>query len=116
MICPTHNLDLIAKPTRFGTRWSCPAFGCTVASWDGSTSTPADAETRHLRKLCHELFDPLWRAPKKKRKFHDRRRAYHWLQVFMGLPPSKAHIGCFDKLQCLRLIGELDPEKGKVKA
>lgn len=104
MICPTHQRNLIPQATRYGTRFRCLIPGCTVACWSGSTSTPADDETRQLRNQCHKLFDPLW---KRKTKFMSRAHAYTWLRHFMGLGQVEAHIGCFDKEQCEKLIEEL---------
>jgi hypothetical protein len=96
---------MLPRKTRCGVRFTCPAPGCDVACWDGDTSTPADTETRRLRGLCHDAFDPLWQeAP---RKFKSRAEAYQWLQKIMGLPKHYCHIGMFDKGQCEKLLKEL---------
>lgn len=104
MICPTHNTTLVPRRTRYGTRFTCATDGCTVACWGGQTSTPADDETRSLRHECHKVFDPMW---KKRTKFASRGHAYTWLAHFMGVDIHDAHIGMFDKAQCLRLLAEL---------
>ncbi len=99
--CPVHQAVLIAKDTQYGTRYNCPHLSCTVACWSGSTSTPADAETRDLRHQCHQLFDPLWKS---RTRFESRGLAYRWLRQVMGLTYETAHIGMFDKGQCERLL------------
>lgn len=105
MNCPTHNAPMQTTATRFGRRWDCTVEGCTVASWSGDTAIPADAETRALRKECHELFDPLW---KRKTLFTCRGAAYKWLRLAMGLDHAP-HIGQFDRQQCRNLLAILKP-------
>ncbi len=61
-ICPEHNCLLESHKTQFGVRFQCPMAGCTVACWDGSTSTPADYETRQARIAAHDPFDYLWKS------------------------------------------------------
>jgi hypothetical protein len=101
-LCPEHGCKLLPKATQYGTRHNCPAKGCTVACWDGDTSTPADEETRALRHRCHELFDHLWQDGKMSRE-----AAYSWLSRAMGLQRDQAHIGMFDAAQCRTLIEAL---------
>jgi len=86
---------MIASSTKYGKRYDCPIASCTVMCWGGETSTPADYETRQLRKECHGLFDAL---PMRKAS------RYKWLAEKMNLEPGQAHIGMFDKEQCMRLI------------
>lgn len=105
MLCPTHGVDLIAQTTGYGIRRQCPEPGCTMACWDGKTSTPADDETRRLRNKCHRMFDPLW---KKRLRFNSRTEAYRWLARQMSLAKDAAHIGMFDKGQCERLLKKLE--------
>lgn len=111
--CPKHQLPLEAKTTKYGTRWGCPADGCTVACWGGQTGTPADEETRQLRKQCHELFDPMWRGwdtpfgrvrCKSRVPNHRRPRAYRWLSEQMGTHYALTHFGMFQKAECLRAL------------
>lgn len=104
MKCPTHDVALTATDTRYGVRHGCPVNGCTVVCWDGSTSTPADQETRDLRHACHDAFDPLW---KRRERFKHRAQAYVWLQSVMGLPASEAHVGMFDAEQCRKLLAAI---------
>lgn len=101
MTCPIHGIALERKSTRYGGRHSCPVDGCTVACWDGETSTPADDETRQLRRQCHATFDPLWRE---RTRFQKRDDAYRWLRESMGLSKADAHIGMFNRDQCIRLL------------
>lgn len=108
--CPVHVKPLSAKKTRFGTRWGCDVPGCTVASWTGSTSTPADDETRALRKECHARFDPLWQKgatfsrPGLGGRSNRRRAAYSWLAERLGLSVSKTHFGMFDAAMCKKAL------------
>lgn len=104
MKCPTHNVNLVCCHTRYGPRWDCPDAECTVVCWGGTTSTPADQETRDLRKQCHAAFDPLWRD---RIRFKTRDLAYKWLSKQMGIDKRSAHIGMFDAFQCGRLLGLL---------
>ena len=108
MLCPNHKTAMGKDKTKYGWRWQCQAPNCTVACWDGGTSTPADCETREARHRCHLAFDPLW---KNKSKFKNRNQAYSWLQRVMGLNRAEAHIGMFDLEQCellMRLIANGD--------
>jgi len=93
--CPKHNAKLKAKKTQYGIRLSCPINGCTVACWGGSTSTPADYETRQARRAAHSAFDPLWRGNGMSKGI-----AYKQLSKFMGLQQKETHIGYFDIEQC----------------
>ncbi len=104
MNCPVHKTAMALCRTRYGSRWGCEVEGCTVACWNGDTSTPADELTRGLRHECHEAFDPLWRN---KSRWKNRGAAYRWLRVFMDLPEDKAHVGMFDAAQCRKLLEEL---------
>lgn len=94
-ICPDHNVSLFRRQTRYGGRWMCPVDGCTVACWDGSTSTPADQETRDARIEAHDAFDALWRD-----RHISRSEAYRRLAAFMNVGKHETHIGMFDKEQC----------------
>lgn len=96
-LCPRHKAPLIAARTRYGRRWACGVLGCSVVCWEGSTSTPADQETRNARKATHALFDPLWQNGK---RFASRKAAYTWLREAMGLSKTDCHIGMFDLEQC----------------
>lgn len=98
--CPEHNVQLIYKHTRFGPRGQCPVRKCTVAYWaNDETATPADHETRRVRREAHRIFDGLWRE-----KGFSRTRLYKKLAHHLGLPINKTHIGQFDKEQCQKVI------------
>ena len=90
-ICPVHNCSLEPHKTKFGVRFQCPMTGCTVACWDGSTSTPADYETRQARMLAHAAFDGLWKSG-----LFTRKEAYKKLSAYLGIKPKGTHIGLFD--------------------
>lgn len=115
MICPVHKTELIKTKTKYGDRFACSTATCTVACWSGSTSTPADAETRRWRHRCHKAFDPLWKRGSLFASFgrggieNRRRNAYSWLASRMALPINKTHFGMFTLEQCrkaLRIICE----------
>lgn len=65
--------------------------------WDGSTSTPADYETRQARIEAHDAFDELWRSG-----MFTRREAYAKLARFLQLSRRETHIGHFNIEQCRR--------------
>lgn len=111
-VCPTHYKTLVPANTKYGTRWSCIVEGCTVVCWSGSTSTPADYETRQARHQVHELLDPLWEDPdgpfcegeRPNRRGVRRSRAYRWLSEQLGKELDKTHIGYFDLQECRKAI------------
>lgn len=96
-LCPIHRTQLTALETKYGTRFQCPELGCTVACWDGETSTPADAETRQERHRTHAVFDALWRGPQRRMRRYE---AYRWLEKVLGRPHKTAHIGMCTAEEC----------------
>lgn len=98
--CTVHEGVLLEpQKTRFGVRWGCPVVNCTVACWNGSTSTPADYDTRQARIEAHHSFDHLWQSG-----MFSRSKAYYVLAKHLGLSKRKTHIGRFDFEQCQRTI------------
>lgn len=97
-ICPEHVADLVRKETQYGGRYSCPVEGCTVVCWDGSTSTPADYETRQARMKAHDSFDRLWKSG-----MFNRKEAYRELARYLRIKKEDAHIGQFDKTTALKV-------------
>lgn len=82
--------------------YACIPCGASVGTHRRSKrplGTMANAELRGLRKQAHHLFDPLWRN-----KLMGRKAAYKILRKMMGLSKEQAHIGMFNKGQCLVLI------------
>lgn len=67
--------------------------------------TMANTELRELRKLCHERFDVRWKTKKISRS-----KSYQQLAEMMNLPSKEAHIGMFNKEQCIKLLSLL-PKK-----
>ena len=98
-ICPTHNKELVSKKTQYGIRYSCPVGLCSVVVWNGSTSTPADYETRQARIAAHDSFDKLWKSGMFKRS-----EAYKQLSQHLGLSKKETHIGYFDIETCSEVI------------
>jgi len=97
--CPIHDVPLKVVKTRYGLRHNCTVEFCSVAMWDGSTSTPATKEVRDARKRAHAAFDPLWKDGD-----ISRGTLYKQLASFMGLTNDRCHIGYFDEAQCDRVI------------
>lgn len=93
LVCPVHIKKLIPVKTKYGVRHSCVVKGCTVACWDGSTSTPADDEVRGLRMKAHEVVDVLWKVGGMKRK-----------EVYKRKERKDVHIGFFNKKELLKVI------------
>lgn len=59
----------------------------------------ANEELRQLRMKCHRVFDVKWKSGKMTRN-----KAYKWLQNKMNLSSEDAHIGRFNKTQCIQLL------------
>ena len=98
MICPTHKCNLVPNKTKYGVRYGCPEQLCTVACWDGSTSTPADYDTRQARIEAHDFFDHLWKSG-----IFTRSEAYKRLAKFLRVKTKDTHIGQFDKVTALKV-------------
>jgi hypothetical protein len=67
----------------------------------------ATANLRKLKIEAHALFDPLWPAAMKHRRWtqaHARAKAYSWLAQKMEIPRSECHIGMFDEDRVLLAI------------
>lgn len=111
--CPKHVVPLAQSRTRYGLRYACPEPGCSVVYWPGPYSTPADAETRALRRKCHEAFDPLWIEKDGPFSEHGhtgarRRAAYRWLADAIGVGMDEAHVGMMNSDRCHRLLSAID--------
>ncbi len=103
-ICPKHKCTLINAFTVYGLRFECPHDDCTVACWNGSTSTPADLETRTMRITAHKEFDMLWKAEWRLRLGLTRQELYKRLAKILTLEVCKTHIGYFDINLCSKVI------------
>ncbi len=99
MICHIHKLSLISRKTKFGIRHACPEDGCSVVCWDGSTSTPADLETRQARMKAHTAFDEIWKSGRIKRT-----KLYKLLAKHLGKKSKDTHIGHFDKETAIKVV------------
>ena len=71
----------------------------------------ANQYLRTLRRNAHTLFDQLW-----KNKAMLRPEAYKWLSEKMGMEVKKTHIGQFDTVQCVQVIGIMFEELGEERA
>jgi ssDNA-binding Zn-finger/Zn-ribbon topoisomerase 1 len=107
--CPDCGAPMILKQKENGdnyygctTEKCCGYLGCHAGT-TAPVGTPATLEVRYLRYKCHKRFDRLW-----KDGHFTRTGAYKWLATWFRLPPVKAHIGMFDKEDCLRLMKLLD--------
>ena len=115
--CPDCGTEMVLMKMPNGDDY----YGCThsengircrgnVSCHPGTTNPmgiPATEDVRRLRTECHKGFDRLW-----KYGYYTRTGAYVWLARWMGIPEYKAHIGSFDKEQCLRLLKILEGFKG----
>lgn len=105
--CPACKVPMTLRSGEWGAWWSCPNFpACEMAvgchqNTTYPLGTPADPETRKLRKKAHDAFDPLWFGPL---ACMPRIEAYAWLAEKMGLPADQTHFGLFDGQQCQRAI------------
>jgi ssDNA-binding Zn-finger/Zn-ribbon topoisomerase 1 len=112
MKCPECNSEMILKNSRYGKFYSCINWpkckGSHGAHPNGlPLGIPADAETKKLRIEAHKLFDKLWENSNMTRT-----QAYQKLQNLMNMTKEEAHIGKFNKEQCLKMI-EILNRKGK---
>lgn len=100
-----HRRDL--KDKRFFLCSPCQAWVGT--HWDGRPlGTIAKEELRKARSEAHALFDPLWRD---RVAFGNRKEAYSWLAVRMGVDERDCHIGMMDEDQC-RHVADICAEHG----
>ncbi len=84
--------------------WHCGDCDAMVGCHEGTDvplGTMANAETRGMRLLAHEAFDPMWRGRNSRLSRDD---AYEWMAVVLGVPIANAHIGMLDRHQCELLI------------
>ena len=85
---------------KVSTMWLCPKCSAYVGTHPnlaplGSLVGP---EVREMRKVAHQLFDPLWTGSRA--MFDSRGAAYRWLDKAMGMERGKAHIGSMSAEQC----------------
>lgn len=109
MMCPYCGdlVEFISSKNFYGTDYGTNLYVCrkcdarvgTHGKGKNPLGTMADANLRALRKACHLHFDKLWKSRKMSRS-----KAYVWLSNAMDLPSEKAHIGMFDKEQCITLL------------
>lgn len=108
--CPLCRSRMRLKTSRYGLFYGCERWPACDATHGAHPSgeplgVPADAETKRWRIKAHEAFDQLWKGVG---ATMTRREAYRWMIYTMALPGSEAHIGCFSKEQCERLIAALE--------
>lgn len=92
---------LNGQPRKF---YACPRFPRCKATHGAHPNgepmgIPADTETKQARMQAHDAFDQLWKSGKM-----GRRSAYKVMQDVMGMSKDEAHIGRFNRDQCLLLI------------
>ena len=102
--CPECGSGMVLRDSWRGLFYGCERFpDCRCAHGahpDGRPlGIPADKETKKFRMKAHDWFDRLWRSERMTRK-----EAYMWMRETMFLTRSQAHIGKFDKKQCMQLI------------
>lgn len=107
LACADCGALMVLEEADEGPLYVCGRFpacdGTHGAHPDGTPlGRPADAETRRLRKRCHEVFDRLWTEGERTRE-----EAYSLLQEITGLAPREAHISRFDPATCRKVIREI---------
>ncbi len=85
----------------YGKTYICSNFP-KCDTYGGYKGHISNKETRDLRKKCHFYFDKLWRSGEFKREY-----MYRHLQKKMGMTSKQAHIGKFNRGQCLKLLSFL---------
>lgn len=78
---------------------TCNSFIGCIPKTTEPLSDLADDEVRMLRGQAHKMFDSLWKTLEMTRG-----DAYRLMASMMGLSAEKAHIGRFNKDQCLLMI------------
>lgn len=98
----TSNAVIYGKEYGNGRVYKCTGCDAYVGVHTG-TDIPlgrlANKELRQLKKQCHALFDPTWKAKKIKR-----RQAYSILAMRIGIPVNECHFGWFDKDLLIKAI------------
>ena len=61
--------------------------------------TLAGKELRTMRIEAHRTFDRLWQLG-----IMEKRQAYKWMQVMLGLSEDQAHIAKFSEYMCKQVI------------
>ena len=102
----TSNAAIYGVEHGNGMCYKCTKCDSHVGVHDG-TQVPrgliANQEERELRKMCHALFDPIWKNNARIR----REQAYGRLANVLGIPVSDCHFGHFDKNMLLRCLSIL---------
>lgn len=109
VICPYCNkeAEFLTSYQFYGVNYGTNLYvcrGCDArVGTHGRGKTPkgslANAELRALRMRCHALIDPFWKQGK-----YSRTTVYKRMAKAMGLTSDQAHIGMFNKEQCLQLM------------
>lgn len=109
--CPHCGQDPVLKPDSrhlYSGRYYGPVWECVCGAYCGChrgtifpLGTVADRPTRDARKQAHIVFDRLWRGNDRQM---NRRQAYNWLRLKMGLSHSKCHIAMFSIEQAMKAI------------
>ena len=110
MKCPTHDIEMIRRQTKYGPLHVCLDEECSMMKWgDGPDTTPADAETREIRHLAHQIFDKLWIDG-----HMTRTEAYMELSSHLRRLPALNHIGLFDVATCEKVIEFAEAEQRRI--
>lgn len=114
-LCPycggrTRKVDSIEiyKLKSYGLAWTCesyPRCDSYIGAHKG-TGKPlgrlAGPRLRELRKLLHDVIDPLWKNGKLERSF-----VYRRIEEITGVRPKRCHVAMFNEDQCRWLIRAL---------
>ncbi|WP_411342565.1 zinc-finger-containing protein [Paenibacillus sp. WLX1005] len=99
----TSNAAIYGKEYGNGKCYKCTSCDAYVGVHNG-TRIPlgrlANWKLRHLKKQCHDLFDPIWNQKKKWLQRH----AYERLAELLNIPTQECHFGWFDEEQLKQAI------------
>lgn len=104
IVCPSCNDLMQLRNGPWGFFYTCNGYPRCTLLWKADEQgfpigEPADAETRKMRKIAHDMFDRLW-----KENIINRTRAYEWLCAVLHKSKRDGHIGMLNIGECRRLI------------
>lgn len=119
-VCPYCNKkpELVDSALVYGKSYGMIYLCSPCKAWVGThkdTGEPlgrlANKKLRHMKKLAHSYFDPLWKKGvlKGRKKSEVRYAAYKWLAKELGIEIQYCHIGMFDEDFCQRVIDICKP-------
>lgn len=93
LICGNCGATSRVLDTPYGRKDQCP--GCNWYSWGGKDM--ASPTVIRARRVCHDMFDPVWQ-----RDHLSRGEAYRRLAGLLEMTPEACHFGLMSDLPTLR--------------